>query len=273
MSKMKKYLSGLSIALLLCFALLNLSAQRQFERLEEDIYKTLQIPVWEGKLRIRENVIRAYLSLPSQPDLKKTPPEKRAELAKRIGLEIKRELNSPEFAAAYKLYREENQPQRPSGQNLSERIAEIKKEIKTMEADRAAASDEYKPLYDMTIAELKKELEIIQNPNHPEYTLYVVQVGMSPEEQDQFLQDSLDFARNNPPAIKDMIKLRLESFLAFTADIPFDARLVERNGKKYFASEDLEAKSSDWKLCFRAGKETIQAGRSFAEAWLKELKQ
>ncbi|TNE80051.1 MAG: hypothetical protein EP332_08860 [Bacteroidetes bacterium] len=270
---MKKIIASLSIASLICIAFLSISAQKQLDRLEEDIFTTLQIPAWEGKLRIRENIIREYLSLPNQPSLKMTPVEKRAELVKRLGAEIKKDINSLEFAASYKQYLEENQPQRPKGQDIAERIAELKKEIKTMEADREAADDEYKPLYDMTIAELKKEMEIIQNPNHPEYSLYVVQVGMSPEEQAQFMNDSIEFAKINPPLVKDMVKLRLEAFLAFTADIPFDANLVERNGKKYFVKEELEAKSSDWKQCFRAGKETIQAGRNFAEAWLKELKQ
>jgi hypothetical protein len=44
-------------------------------------------------------------------------------------------------------------------------------------------------------------------------------------------------------------------------------------GENYFVFEkpEYENKSNHWKLCFRAGKPTIDAARTYAKAWLKEI--
>ena len=52
-------------------------------------------------------------------------------------------------------------------------------------------------------------------------------------------------------------------------DIDFNAKL---NGTT-FVSPDYEAKSSNGKLAFRAGRETTERARAFAQRWLAELKQ
>jgi hypothetical protein len=47
---------------------------------------------------------------------------------------------------------------------------------------------------------------------------------------------------------------------------------VEINRESFFDKHGYERKDNMWKLCFRAGKETTEAGRKFAQAWLGELK-
>jgi hypothetical protein len=74
-----------------------------------------------------------------------------------------------------------------------------------------------------------------------------------------------------PANPKDLIKRRLQEFLTFTATIDFDAKLVESGGRKRFADPKLEAKDGTWKRCFRSGRETISAARTYAQQWLKEL--
>jgi len=39
-----------------------------------------------------------------------------------------------------------------------------------------------------------------------------------------------------------------------------------------FADPKYEAKSGGWKLCYRAGKESVEAARAFAQTWLKGLR-
>ncbi len=76
-----------------------------------------------------------------------------------------------------------------------------------------------------------------------------------------------DFAE----AFKLQLKERLTYFLTETKSVPFDAKLVESNGKKQFADKTLEAKPKWWKFCFRAGPEATKAARDFATAWLAEV--
>jgi hypothetical protein len=68
-----------------------------------------------------------------------------------------------------------------------------------------------------------------------------------------------------------VIARRLKTFLAISADVDYAAKLEERNGRMRFVDAAYEDKSSEWKLCYRAGKETVDAARHAAAAWLKEL--
>lgn len=70
---------------------------------------------------------------------------------------------------------------------------------------------------------------------------------------------------------KDELPLKLEKFLKDTEGLPWNAQLVTRNNKKYFADPALENMPSQRKFYFRCGKETVEAARAYAQAWLKEL--
>lgn len=67
------------------------------------------------------------------------------------------------------------------------------------------------------------------------------------------------------------LKKRLEAFLAATADVDFAAATQGSGTMKRFAKEEYEAKPAEWKMCYRAGKETTEALRAFAQGWLAEL--
>jgi hypothetical protein len=78
-----------------------------------------------------------------------------------------------------------------------------------------------------------------------------------------------------PPEVKAMMKQRLESFLALSAGVDFNATLKEDSyvkGRKVFTNFFYEQKSADWKLCYRLGKETTDLVRAYARQWLQELK-
>ncbi len=64
----------------------------------------------------------------------------------------------------------------------------------------------------------------------------------------------------------------LGEFLTGTADMRWGARLVKQHGQQVFADPRLEARPSWWKACFRAGKEPVDAARTYATKWLAELK-
>jgi len=76
-----------------------------------------------------------------------------------------------------------------------------------------------------------------------------------------------DDEKRYPSDAKALIKQRLTEFLEVSATVDFTAQL---NGS-VFANPRYEAKSGQWKMCFRAGKEVVAAAREEAQAWLKEL--
>jgi hypothetical protein len=74
-----------------------------------------------------------------------------------------------------------------------------------------------------------------------------------------------------PTDPRALVATRLKRFLDVSKDLAYDARLVDRDGKRVFADPALEARPAEWKLCFRAGKPATDAARSFAQKWLSDL--
>lgn len=64
-----------------------------------------------------------------------------------------------------------------------------------------------------------------------------------------------------------LVKQRLNEFLELSGSVDFDAKVSSR----MFVNPEYEAKSREWKMCFRAGKAVITAAREEVQAWLKEL--
>jgi hypothetical protein len=76
-----------------------------------------------------------------------------------------------------------------------------------------------------------------------------------------------DDEKKIPADANKMIKQRLESFLELSETVDFSATV---SGGR-FTNPEYEAKSQEWKMCYRAGKAVITAAREEAQAWLKEL--
>ena len=74
-----------------------------------------------------------------------------------------------------------------------------------------------------------------------------------------------------PSDARAMAANRLRRFLDVSRDIAYDAKLIDKDGKKVFADAALEARPKEWKLCFRAGKPATDAARAFAQRWLTDL--
>lgn len=71
------------------------------------------------------------------------------------------------------------------------------------------------------------------------------------------------------------VKAALQEFLNISADVDFNAQLlpIDQYGTQRFANPVYETeKSSEWKLMYRAGKESVMTARAFAKNWLEELK-
>jgi hypothetical protein len=64
-----------------------------------------------------------------------------------------------------------------------------------------------------------------------------------------------------------LIKKRLEEFLSVSESVDFDAKL---NGSM-FVNPEYESKDDKWKMCYRAGREVVEAAREEAQKWVKEL--
>jgi hypothetical protein len=97
-------------------------------------------------------------------------------------------------------------------------------------------------------------------------------IEASRAEEQQRYQEALEkWKETYPEDPRSLIARRLQKFLAVSAEVDFNAKVVEDKGKMRFAEEAYEEKPGEWKLCYRAGKEPVAAARAFASAWLAGL--
>lgn len=243
------------------------------------ILDQLKIVEREAKEYIFSDFTGGVLQFPYSEVAKNLAVNKRAEVVKQLGDYIRKYTESKEFAQAYEAYKAEmagyNPQKKSKEQLLTEKIAELKEDMRTAEEDMKSASGDMKKLYEFTLKQLKENLAALENPSHPKHKMYLADLI---EEHEEAYQEEMEMSGANdpqyaPPATpRDLVKLRLKEFLDLTADIDFNAKLVQSGKVKKFADPRLEAKSHEWKYCFRAGKETITAAREYARNWLNALK-
>jgi hypothetical protein len=68
-----------------------------------------------------------------------------------------------------------------------------------------------------------------------------------------------------------LVAERLRKFMDVSAGVDFSAALTGAGRDARFSNPAYEEQSSDWKMCFRAGKEAVDAARAEAADWLKTL--
>jgi len=240
-----------------------------------DILQQLQIAEDEARSYIFDNFEQGGLGFPYSSVLKSVALGDRAKAVNQLGDYIRKYTESPEFIKTYNEHREAAKPQGPGNdqEKLQKKLEEINHDIKTAEEDMKSASGDMKKLYEATIKMLKEQQKALKDPNDPNHKMFLQDVtGRGGMDDSYYQQAQKDFEENYPATAKDLVKKRLREFLAMTADIDFNAKLVGAGKIKKFADPKLEAKDGDWKRCFRAGKETMTAARAYAQKWLNELK-
>lgn len=227
------------------------------------------------------SIMNKMYYIPNVTVLKDLALNDRVSIIQSIGNNVKEYTRTKEFIEKYNQLREERKPTPPEKPKT---VKELKEEQKasltnsiaeTEKAKKNAAKDQ-QSMFDEIIASLKQQLNDIDNP---EKTIY-------PPDMDEYLKQSyqmqlddfdskvaeweIDYPINNP---NNQIKKWINAFLEKTSDINFEAKTKQdKDGKIKFVDNEYEYKDSQWKLYYRAGKESVNAARTFAQNWLNELK-
>lgn len=210
---------------------------------------------------------------------KKAPVALRVELAQGAIAWAKTYTGSADFKAAYAKLRETQKPDAPVFVGTPEEEQARQHEQDTKE--RVKAAEEMKPVLASMPPEQRKAMEAAiqqaaaaaKQMDTPEMRKMVLDgIRMRREEKTRtYKADLATWQEQYPESPAPVIAKRLKAFLDLSASVDFDAKLQPKNGKMYFVNESYESKSSEWKACYRAGKEPVAAARAAAEAWMKEL--
>ena len=205
----------------------------------------------------------------------------RITLIESIGNNIKEYVASKEFVERYNQLRENKKPTPPETPKYSAQLKEEQKEsltksIAEMEKSKTQMAKDQQAMFDDAIKGLKDQLKEIDNPNStmftPEMDVYIKQgYDMQVDNYKNEVKEwETEYPINNP---KPMIKKWVNTFLEKSADINFSAATKkDSKGILKFVDKEYEYKDNQWKLYYRAGKETVTAARTFAANWLSELK-
>jgi hypothetical protein len=269
----------IALAFFIIFFCLGVVAFKTYERSASDVLKQLGVPDEIAKDAIWSSFSGGYFYFPHKPQLAQTPKGERAAIVQKIGAYAKSYSQTGDFAKKYQRYREQQKPQPPERpktmeesrkaqkEEMQKSIRETEQNLKSIPADQQSAIKEL-------IGTMKEQLKSLDDPSNPMFSKEIEDAQKQAyeaemiEHRNRLTQWEKDYPTNSTP----MITRWLTDFLEVSRDVDFNAKLVTgEHSVKAFAKPEYETKSPNWKLCFRAGKETVEAGRAFAQQWLNEL--
>jgi hypothetical protein len=205
---------------------------------------------------------------------KAAAPAVRVTMVRGLAAMLKAYTRSDVFKARYTEYVDANRPRITTDRTKSgtEQDAETDASIKEMEANIKKMPPEMQKQMEEVVKAMKmQQAELKKNTEFQEAREAAVKQGQAQEER-EFQERLAQYESEHPKNPDLLIASRLKQFLALSADVNFDAKLVKQGDKMRFEDPTLEAKPEEWKLCFRAGREATDAARAFAAEWLKELR-
>jgi hypothetical protein len=242
----------------------------QFKTSEED-----------AKLDIYYAVTGLSYFIPNVKTLIDLSTEDRVSIVQLMGKNIKAYLASKEFIEKYNQYREDKKPTAPDAPKYSTQLKDeqrenLQKGIAEIEKNKTQVTKDQQAMFDDIIKGLKQHLKEMDDPKNslytPEMDSYIKQsheMQMNEYAKSVAAWENM-YPKNNP---NPMIKKWINAFLEKSDGINFDAKTTEiKGGIIKFIDQEYERKDRQWKLYFRAGKETVTAARTFAQDWLGELK-
>lgn len=268
----------LATTILIAALFVLISAFKAFDS-ASDTLKKLGIPEEIANDCIWSSFSGGYLSTPNMAKLKLMPVAERRGAVQEIGEYAKAYTRSEDFKKKYLEYREGQKPKEPEppktmAEQRKEQKEQMQKTIAETEANMKSMPADQQKTMEGILTMFKEQLKTIDDPKNPMFSPDMEKMlNQSHAAQMEEYKKKLDkWGKEYPVTPNGMINRWLTEFLDISKDVDFNAKLVAGDGgRKSFANKEYERKPDSWKMCFRAGKETVEAGRSFAKQWLQEL--
>lgn len=247
------------------------------DKYADEFLKQLGISKMEADSKISNSILGGSLDAYGLKNAKNLALGNRAAVTKDLLSYVKKQVASPAFKKEYAAMRENRKPELMTTQTPEEfhktNIEQQTKAVADMEKLVANANASFKPTYQKMLDDAKKQLKETEDPNNKVMKRYRQNYESSVKFAESGNQRMLaEWEAKYPANHLLFVKQRLQQFLDESADIDFNAQLIEKNGKKYFANKAYESKGSRWKMGFRAGKEVVEPARAFAQQWMAEIK-
>jgi hypothetical protein len=264
----KTTIAGVAGAVAMAAMPLAMAAQSAPARLgltEPQAHELFSRSLEDGGLSMGSSAAKAFVAL---------PPAARAALVDAGFAWTKAYVSSAAFKTAYLRSRDEQKPTPPSFDGS------VDDEVKRKQDEQAKSLAESRAALASLPADQRAQLEAIFKASEaqmkdPQMIALMRQgVELDRAQAQQSYQADLERWQKTMPADPNvLVARRLRSFLDLSASVDFAAKLQGTGTEQRFVDEDYQSKPSDWKMCFRAGKDAVTAARADATSWLKELPQ
>jgi hypothetical protein len=209
------------------------------------------------------NIAKPFLAL---------PPAGRVAVVNDLVGWVKTYYASAAFKAAWTKEREQNKPE------LDAAGGTIDEAVRAKQAEEQKGVDDARRMIAMVPADQRAQLETslkqqeatLKSPQHVAAIRQQIieERGASAKSHDEAMKHWQD---DYPADYNVLLGRRLHAFLTTSSTVNFDAKVVTRDGARVFEDPQFEEKPSEWKMCYRAGREATQAARAAATQWLKEI--
>ncbi len=181
---------------------------------------------------------------------------------------------SADFKADYERRRESEKPRPPQAkgsvdEELAKERAERRKNLDEMRKSLEKMTPEMRKSMDSAVKQTEEQFA--RTDSDPQMIAMMRQgIEMRRAADEKAYQERVaSFEKRFPADSKVLIARRLQQFLEASKDVDYSAKLLPAGGGKMgFADPKYESKPGTWKICYRAGKESVEAARAFAQSWL-----
>ena len=221
-----------------------------------DFMEQLGITKTSADEKITNSLLGGYLDQYGLRNAKNIAAGDRVAVTRDLLLYTKQYISGPGFQKAYSQLRDNEKPKPNNIQSPDEMrtgmIEQYKKSIAETEANMKKADANMKKIFEPILVTMKQQLKDAEDPNNAMLNNYKKNYpDMLKSMEASNGQRLAEWEAKYPANQLLFIKARLQQFLDETGNIDFNAQLIEKNGKKYFASQAYEHKSNRWKLAFR----------------------
>jgi hypothetical protein len=269
-----------ALAVCLAVVLLSVAAFKKAELQTSQALKSLAISEDALKNSAWNAFAGGGLFVPSVTKFKQLATGDRSGMVRDAVVFAKSYVQTDDFTKKYLSYRESKKPQPPQksktmAEQKADHKASLEKSLKESEENLKKASPDMKKIFQNVVDMTRQQLKELDNPNHPLYGNKQMDAMLQQAYADGmeiYKQQLATWETEYPANAAPMIHKWLNEFLNATQDIDYSASLTtNKYNQKVFANPAYEGKSREWKMCFRAGREVVEAGRAEAKKWLQEL--
>ncbi|MFZ5774233.1 MAG: hypothetical protein ACOY3Z_01940 [Thermodesulfobacteriota bacterium] len=244
----------------------------------QDVMAEFGLKAGELETKIVDALAKGYVpAYPNRKMFKSASAAAQVSLVQNSLAWLKAYTETEAFKADYRKQREAAKPAAPKAGGADEKyaahLAEQRQGIEKMKQEAAQMPPDVQKQMQAVIKQLEADID---NAAKDQRMAAMVKEGYKQEgvaEQQSYQERLAAWEKQYPADPRALVAARLRQFMEVSGSIAFDAPLTPAaSGKTMkFSDPQYEAKPREWKLCYRAGREPVQAARVFVGAWLSQL--